>query len=225
MGPAVVAFIVALAARGIFVADRYAIPIDIALVFTAAIGAADIVVRGAAWVSFPRSEPWRTRATLIIVALAAVLITGPPGIFDAGTQVSTRNQRALNANLRAGEPVIRSALASLPEVDASHGVADWPDGKPPLVVVPVPTRPRAIVDLGLPIDAVGSYGAAGIDLTKLPPDASQVILHSRSRGLPRNSASRFEIEKPTSIDGRQVDPLVADPTRGYWVLLVKAVNR
>jgi hypothetical protein len=221
LGPGIAIVLVALAARGVFVADRYAIPIDVAITFAAAFGATQIVVRGLEGLGPAPPSEWRTALVAVSIAVAAFLMTSPPGFLDSSLLATVRMQRQLSANEARVLPTIRESIATLPDAPLVRAGAHAPFGQYPVLIVPVPIRPRIAVELDLSLSAIGSLGSRDIDLTTLRSEGATLIYHDRLDG----SAGHFkklEIEYPAMIDGRRVEPLLTDFVSGYWLVRVAA---
>ena len=221
--PGLAAVLVLLGARGIFVADRYAIPIDVATLFAAAVGAAELarrlvgagVERRIGEVTLPGA------GTAAAIAVIAVLVTGPTAPFDAGLRATLNTQRLVAENETRTLPAIRSALAALPDAALLPAGAAWTTGHPALIVVPVQVRPRLVAELGLSLRAVASSAGGAIDPGVLPAGASQLVYLDRAAGADVGQLAPLAAGRAAVIGGRSVDPLVADPNAGRWLLLVR----
>ena len=132
LGPGIVAFLFFLSVRGTFVATRYAVPVDLAVLFAAAIGTARVAeeigrVVAARWPHLaPTDQRARTRlaaGAAVVAALLALASGWPPAMVAATTASAARDARQLAANERAAVPVLRTALAGL---QGSHDAAAGP---------------------------------------------------------------------------------------------------
>jgi hypothetical protein len=222
LGPGVATFLLVLAARHIYVSSRYYIPIDLAILFSAAIGVSAVRV--------PMS--WRPRlstllerlgppiaqrltvslATLAVVGLAIVVLSGGLAARKSGLQSQLAYFRDLNHGADMALPALRSGLDTVGAVPLS---ATQPGQTGPMRVTgPVLLRPRLIVDLGLPAWEVGSGP---------PPSGTQdfLIFHDRATDTPASSFAAYEISAPAQVGSARLTPLLSDSTAGYWVVLVR----
>lgn len=218
-GPGVAAFLLSLSLRGIYVSDRYAIPIDLTLVFAGAIGAGAVVaflLQGA--------RPGGLKSDLLplpiavagaaVVALAAVLLSGRWGPTDPALRASMTYWRTINADADAVMPTVRASLGSVQAISWSSE----PDatGGPVKLIVPVLLRPRFALDANLPLWEVQSGSPF-----PLTTSDSFLIFHDRTADVPPGRYPELEIDQPTTIDSSVVTPLLAQPSAGCWVLQVE----
>lgn len=214
LGPGVAVFLVLLAVRGIFVSERYAAPIDIAVYASAGIGLGGLSID---WLERSserlRHAPWMPggRQGLMVTAgvVAAIVLAWPHGTFD--TTLRTQVRRSLETAIDADRsvPILR---ANLP---ARSGVA------PPVVLVPVAVWPRMVVDLGLLLTDVGATDQLTIQPANGVPRAGQIIVHDRRAERRPAALAAFEIAAPTKLGGLTLDPLASDPARGLWIVAVR----
>ncbi len=221
--PGLAVFLVLLGARGIFVADRYVIPIDVAVLFGAAIGAAEIAKRIAGPETVRRIGTVTARGlgAAVLVAGLGVLVTGPSAIFDADLRATMTAQRQLAQNVTGNLPAIRDALSALPDARLAPADATWPSAHPALIVVPVPIRPRLVAELHLSLHAVGSSSGGPIGIAGLPAGVSQLVYQDRAGGADTGELAGLVVGQAASIDGRSVEPLVANFQAGAWLVLVR----
>lgn len=223
LGPAVAAFLVALAVRGIFVSDRYLAAVDLALAFAAGIGAAAIVrwatsldrdlMRSGS--SFAGMPPARAGG-LVAVGLIAVLLAGPYWEVDPDLRASVSRSRRLAADSDRSVQVIRPELDTIPGAHDPIGPDDVPPE--PLVLGPGPIQPRLVVDLDVSIPTVSLIRAAEIDVGGGYPEPGRFVIHSLVGDAPAPEWSELEVTQPTVIGDTRVVPLIADGSRGLWVL-------
>lgn len=228
LGPGTAAFLLLLAARHIFVDDRYLVPIVVAMIFTAAIGLSAISIPELA--PSPSDPPrhrggaparWRQAIAALVVAVIAVVSSPTIGPLDRPTRATIVSARHLAQSAERALPAIRTALADrIPGGAASGGSEPGGPASTRRVVVPVPIRPRIAVDLGLPLDQVRSYSdprawAAG------GPSVGELILIVADAALtPSPEAAAFRLSSPATVQGVPLVPLVADPAEGVWLLQV-----
>ncbi|HEU0236227.1 MAG TPA: hypothetical protein VFR14_07270 [Candidatus Limnocylindrales bacterium] len=210
MGAGIAAFLVLLAARGIYAPHRYAIPVDLAVLFVAAVGFGRLVDLAAARVA--RRSIGRSAATgvafLAVIGVVALVGRGP---FDPGLAQTVGDLRAVNEHAaRVGALVRDSAL--LP-----------PENEHPRILVPTPVRPRIAVDLGLPLDQVGGLSPRALDPATASYAIGQVVIHDRRGDVPRGEYAVLETDTTTSIGGVILEPRFSDEAGGLWVYVVTDV--
>ena len=204
LGPAMAAFLVVLASRETFVSERYAAPVDVAVAFTAGIGIAAIRLRPGGGPSSRPPAPWRPLATAAIGAIAAALLVWPMGLLAPTVRSAVADNLSAAADLSRVVPALDELLAEQPFVAGE-----------PRLAVPGRLGPRIAVDLAIPLTAIANTDALNPD-TITP---GLVIFHHR-RAERRPSAQSFlEIDAPSVIRGITLEPLAADPERGWWIVV------
>jgi hypothetical protein len=211
LGPGVAAFLVFLAMRGIFVSDRYAASIDIAVAAAAgvALGGISIDVLERIASTFPRLTGAGTTAGVVAAAVAAVLMTWPQGPFNDTLRSQVRT------NLDAGADADRAASTIMAEL------ATTTSRPSPLLYVPTSVQPRMAVDLGLSLTEVEGTDGLTIDLAEKTLQAGEVVVHDRRAERHPGALAALEVTGRTVIGGLTIEPLLADPRRGLWVLAVR----
>ena len=219
LGPTIIAALLALAARGIYVDRRY-------------LAAPELVTCLAAGIGFGAALRWTTAAAMrsrgttqrvagllsaragpvVVAALLALLIVPPYFVRVPGVRgtVGEAIQEAIGLELAL--PIIRVALASPP---------DPPAGLRPLIV-PRNLRYRAALDLDLPESQVGRQDPARFHLGSGFPAAGQVVVHTRFEAVlaPDSDLRRIEVSAPAVVDGVPVAPLLANEGAGIWVVRI-----
>lgn len=229
LGPGIVALLIALALRHVYVSDRYLAAIDIALIALAAMSLRPVAIflEGRHW---PSSLPSMGRIATSLVSASIGAGLGLAAVWGLG--LGNKSVRAYIADQRAealhadeARPIVAAALDVIPEVRTSPPGLDWhtPAPEVTLIRVPVLERTRMAVALGLPASRVGSTGAS-----MLVPDAqflssSRVVVHDRLGDSPASAYTVLEIDHPTIIGGRLITPLAARAGQGWWVLAVQPV--
>ena len=210
LGPGIAAFLVVLAARGIFVSERYVAGIDIAVLAASGIGVAGLSIALCG-----RTRTWLARAdgrgVLVISAAAtlAVVMTWPRGPMDAALRNEIRNGVDTAIDADRAVAVLRPLLAAA-------------TGSPnPAVIVPTPVRPRIAIDLGLPLTAVGGTSAKMLDPSAIPLAPGVIIVHDRRAEAVPSALRALEVGSITVVDGRTIEPLLAAPERGLWIVVVR----
>ena len=231
LGPGVVALLFILAARGTFIATRYALPVDVAVLFTAGIGAAGVAEAIKRWIQGPGAHRrwlrWAqlgdgrggaTRgAVLLAGAAAAVLIGWPPALVAPATQTLAAGARLLAENERAAVPVLKDALAGLP--GARDEVAG-PGQRPITVVAPVAMRTLLAADLGVPLTRLGSASAASLTPTGGVLGRTAFVVHDRAADRADPVYQHLEVGGVTTYAGQTLTPLLVDTQAGLWIYAV-----
>ena len=209
IGPGIAAFIVLLAARGLYAPDRYALPIDLALFLLAAMGFGQLVELTAERVG--RAAIARR---LIVGGAFAVAIGGVAlariGPFDPSLRGTISDLRTLNENAARVEPLLRSRAAQGSTAEA----IGW--------IVPTAVRPRIAVDLGVPLTDIAGLSTAWIDPSSGLLRDGQVLFHDRQGDLPRGRYGVLESDGELSLGSFTLRPLLVDDMTGAWVYQVVA---
>ncbi|MFL5726628.1 MAG: hypothetical protein ACJ77F_09845 [Chloroflexota bacterium] len=215
MGPGIAAFLVLLAARGLFAPERYALPVDIAVAASAAITAGSLVDLAADAVGRRRAgadAPSRIAAAVMVpvAALGCLAILGA-GPFDTGTVQAIADARAVSGDLVKALPALR------PEGDAAPapGVR-W--------FVPGSVRPRTAVDLGVPLTSLRRLPADLLEPGAASLTSGQRIFFDRRAALPPGVA-RLGDGAPIAVGPLDLEPILSDPANGYWVYEVRPSTR
>ncbi|MDQ6682284.1 MAG: hypothetical protein M3Y88_03320 [Chloroflexota bacterium] len=209
------ALLVLLAARHIYVSDRYFLLIDAALILAAGFGASAIAellslaamrVRS---VGIPRIV--RPVAAMTLGGLVAIALGWPLASFDPRVRSTLGTHLALSEHFATSLPLIRAALAA-PSRQA--GVGRQPSVR---LSVPLPLLPRAVVDTDLSWLQVGLN--AGVEPGSQFPIAGQIVFHDRL-GDPRLKVlTAIEVVTPRRVGSVVVRPLRVDRAAGYWLVL------
>jgi hypothetical protein len=217
LGPGVAAFLVLLGARGTFVSARYLAPIDLSLLFTAGLGLTTLdvpIVRR--WLGRTLSLDRSRVVVPLLVGAFAALAFAPNGLIDATTRHAILNQVQLHANERRAIAAIRVELAAPSACfEATRSSAARARST---VIVPSRLRAQAVVDLDLPLTDVAKPG--GITMSGGLPAAGQIVYHDRLDGQTSSSYAVYEIKAPVTKGAVRLVPLLADATRGLWVIRV-----
>jgi hypothetical protein len=204
LGPGIVLFLFFLSARGTFVATRYAVPVDIAVLFAAAIGlgrlAEEFAHRTAArWPRLSAGDAAGRTRRIVGGALASTMLAlacaWPPAILAPTTRTAAADARSLAQNERASLPVLEAALAGLP---GSRDVHAAPGQRQVVLFVPVPMRTLLAVDLDIPLTRLGSTSAGGLSGTPSLLSQTDLVVHSRPGPeiLRRFIRRLFRLENP-----------------------------
>jgi hypothetical protein len=209
MGAGIAAFIVLLAARGLYAPDRYALPVDLALFLLAAIGFGQIVDLAVERIGRTAITRRLMVGGAFAVAIGGVALTRS-GPFDPGINATITDLRTLNENTAHVESVVRS-VSTEPSVIAAIG---W--------VVPTAVRPRMAVDLGVPLTEVAGLSLAWLDASNALLQDGQVVFHDRQGDLPRGRYGALEADRDISLGAFTLRPLLVDDVAGAWVYEVVA---
>lgn len=220
LGPGILIFLLILATRGTFVTLRYAVPADVALLFTAAIGA------GVAWAWISRRVSWlRERPALApalgatLLGLVAVLAGWPPAPLDTATRDTAARQLDVARRELTVVPLLNARLDALPgSRDAKAPAGDVPYA----LLVPVPIRTVLAVDLAVPLTRIGSTSGSGLD----PPPGflaiTDLVYHDEVADAPDERYGMLEVNAPTQVaGGLTLVPFINDPPPGMWLLEVR----
>lgn len=220
LGPGIAAFVLFLGSRHVFVLDRYALPIDMAVIVAAGVGFSALAVPALSTLLADR--PWIRAAAYTTIAAALGLALSPTvAPLDRTVITQIRNDRAAIADFGAARPSIVAGL------DAVPGVRARPDRAEPLnpgtgeevaLLVPARLLPQAAVDLALPLNRI-----ARTDPTRLAPDGTyptigQLIYHDADLDAPPAAFTFLEVGAPATLGPIRIVPVHVDAGRRTWVL-------
>ncbi len=232
LGPGMAGFLLFLAIRHIEVPDRYAAPIDLALILAGGIGAAWLLAAAARRFG-PRVDPGAHRAGLLTAGASmvlavglAVLATWPGGILDSGLTGAVRTSLALAADVDQMVPTLRGI------VDGSSLARLWPDtisqtsdgSTPSLLLVPLPYRPRLSVDLDAPLTTVGAIVPNRFGLPGTYPAVGQFVAHDRRADGTYSAFAWYETTLARVVGQATITPVAADPARLWWITRIDAAQ-
>jgi hypothetical protein len=208
-----------LALRGVFVAARYTLPIELAIVLAAAFGLAVISVELVGRVRALRDAqegglPTLSAGSAIAVGAGlAVLLSGGLGSLERELRIDVRDQQQFTRNLEAARPAIEDALAAGNGGDVATGVR---------LLVPVAARPRLSLDLDLPLTEIGSTNPATLDPAAGIPAPGQLVLHDAHGDPDADEYDPFETLEPRDLGPVTLVPVANDPDAGWWLVEVTA---
>lgn len=210
LGPGVAVFLVLLATRGVFVSERYAAPIDIAVTFAAGVGLAGLSFDAGPWLrsrlAIPASVEGGRVASIVAAAAIAVVLTWPNGLLDARLRQQVESSLATGVDLERVVPLLADAIAAEPDAVRSAGIA-----------VPGSVGPRLAIDLGLPTTRLVDIGTIGeASLT-----SGLLVLHHRRAERRPDRSSMFEIDGPTAHGAVELQLLASDAARGWWLVRIR----
>ena len=220
MGPGIAAFLVLLAARGLYAPHRYAIPVDVTLVLLAAIGVARVAIVAAGRVAraaaagpgVPRAGGMAGARTGVVAATFALAIgwvaAAGGGPFDPELARAVDDTRTLNENAARVMPILRETAGSRP------------NGTPIGWFVPSAVRPRIAVDLGVPLTDVGGLSLRALDPASATFAPGQRVFHDLRGDLPRGGYAVLEAGDEIRLGGVVLRPLLIDADRSLWLYAV-----
>lgn len=208
-------------ARGTFLSSRYLVPIDLGLLFAAAIGVSAL--------DLPAIRRWAgrwirpaLRPVLLPVAggLAVALAIAPMWPLDPSVRASVSTQVKLHANARRAFQAIRMELVAAPSwsgLPPSQEISAHP-----LLIVPPTLRAQAVAELDLPLTQVGYSYDIWLDPARGLPTAGTIVYHDRLDDDPADPRYQLlEIDRPTTIGRYRYVPILVDKAAGFWVLRVE----
>jgi hypothetical protein len=218
LGPGVAAFLVALAIRDVFFSARYAETMDLALLVAAGIGlsAIDVPALHASVSRFADSSGRALVASVTAGAIAAAAFA-PIGVLDATLRQTVGHEIQLLRDEQRAVEAIRRALAGVPSW--RDGTGQLSGGRPRLLV-PARLLEQLIVDLDLSALAVARTTPTGVDISKGRLLVGQIVYHDRLDDVADARYAVLEVDQPTTIGSVRLVPLLADKSRGMWVLRV-----
>ncbi len=216
----VAALFVLIGARGTFLSVRYLAPIDLGVLFAAALGVSILDTPTLRRQLGPRFRRGGRGIALAVAggALAGVAVA-PLWPLDQAVRVSVADQVRLHRNARAAIAVVREALgptASWRDLSPAEAAA-----VPHQVLIPRQLRAQAVVDLGLPLNAVWYSSPGLIRPSDGLPSPGTIIYHDRLDDAPQSRYAVLEIDQPTTVGKLRLVPLLSDPKKGVWVIRVE----
>jgi hypothetical protein len=213
LGPGTAALLAWLATRGIYISNRYMVPIDLAVIFTAGVGVAG------SWRWLTHSMASSSRWSRVIpavgaaLAIALALVAGWPPVF-----LDTHARNEANQLVRMALDADRALPPMESELQATPGSRDV-NGRT-TVLVPTLMRPRMAVDLALPLTRINGSSAAA--MAPHTPFLGDIRLAFHDQGAqPEPAWDVLEPRAPTKVADVVLVPLVVDPDRGIWVVRVE----
>jgi hypothetical protein len=218
----IAAFLLLLAARGIFVSSRYLASIDLALIMAAAVGVGRLRVPS---LRRPSIAPPALALGLsaLVGAVIAVALSAPFGPLDGSTRSEIRNERLLAEHADAALATLGHELDAIPASRTFTGDVAL-EGRPAnghaSLLVPVLLRPRMSIDLDVPLTNVGGLTPRhAIPGALLQP--GEVIFHDRLGDLPADGYPTFELDQASDFGSLRLEPIVSDAAHGWWVLAAR----
>ena len=225
LGPGVAGFLLYLGARHTFLLDRYALPVDIAIIAAAGIGVDALVVPVLAPI-LEGSLHARSRGVLLAVAAVGVALALAPTLapLDRTLLLRVHTDRQLVADFQSAAPTIEEALEGISRVRDMPSVRD-PDGltppAKPALLLPARVYPMAAVQFELPLTQVARLQPTRVNGTGSYPSAGQIVMHDRIIDLPVSRFRFMEVDRPTREGPLRLVPLLANPLRGLWILRIE----
>jgi hypothetical protein len=204
MGPGIAAFIVLLATRGLFAPERYALPVDFALLVLGGIGLGWVVAQVVEWITAsPDLRGALLTGALLVTLLGLWAIRAGP--FDADLARVVGDVRTLNENAAQVAPLLRDAA---PE-PADGAAVRW--------IVPSAVRPRLAVDLAVPVTELGGLALSAVDPATTRLSAGQAVYHDLRGDLPRGGYAALETGREVRLGDIVLRPILVDSERGIWL--------
>ena len=237
----VIALLVVITWRQVYVTTRYLEPADIGLLVAAAVGAGWIaeVASGAvasrlAGADEPgprgavRPIPRRAIGPALAIGLAVVIAAivaarDLPAAVGGSIAAELERVRTTSRNADLVRPRLAAILAAAPEAvpPPIEGPAGLPivDTRRATILVPRTLVNRLLVDLDAPITRLADSWLAIRPSGGEPAVSSgQVIYHDRAGDLRPELFGSFEIAEPATWAGFQLSPLFTDPRAGIWIV-------
>ncbi len=226
LGPGILAFLVFLAARGVFLSERYLSPPDLAVLFTAAVGVGSLRIPSVRDALLAVRDTGRRTlalglASVALGGLAALALVRPFAPLDRALAQKIDGNLAMFIHLGSAEPDIQHALGAIPGARDVTAPPGSPDGGT-LLLVPVLLRPRMAVDLAVPLTRIAGTNGPAITTTGAYPAPGQLVYHDRLGDAPASAFHVLEVSAPTDVGAIHLDPLLADPSSGVWLVSVRA---
>lgn len=219
----VMAFLMFLAFRQVYVSGRYIAPADVALIFSAGIGIASLRVPTIEALMRDRSWDLRPLAMIAVAgSVAALAIVRPFGPFDGATRSAIAVNSVVHRDIDQVVPDLRRAVSDAP------AIRDWPDdgsptramGERAAILAPILTVPQLAVDLHLPLSSISGTVGSSIRSDGTYPRSGQIVFHHVDRDQPPEAFDLFEVDRTTANGSITVDPLRIDPDQRYWVVRI-----
>jgi hypothetical protein len=226
LGPGILAFLVFLSVRGVYISDRYLGPPDLVALFAAAVGVgglrAPAVRSGLAGLMGPRQRASALRvAAAVLGGAAALALVRPFAPVDPALARTIRANLAGSIHLADAEPAIAAALSSIPGARDIVPPAGAPDDGISLLV-PVLLRPRIAVDLDVPLSRIAGTSGQRLTTSGDYPAPGQLIYHDRVGDAATDAFRLLEVSVPTPRGSIIIDPLIADPAQGIWLDAIRS---
>jgi hypothetical protein len=222
LGPGVAAFVLFLGSRGVFVIDRYALPIDLAIIGAAGVGFSALAAPVLS--SVLANRPWARAAGHVVIAAALALALSPTvAPLDRSVITQIRTERAVIADFAAARPALAEALDQVPGVrarpDRAEALNPIADG-PLVVLVPARLLPQAAVDLRLPLTRIARTDPSRLAADGSYPVAGQLVYHDTDLDTPATEFAFLEVDQPTTLGPIRIVPLRVDDARRSWVIRI-----
>ncbi|MEP6680121.1 MAG: hypothetical protein ABJB65_01460 [Chloroflexota bacterium] len=228
LGPGVAAFLLYLGARHTYLLERYALPVDIAIVTAAGIGLAALAALAVPVLApiLEGSLRARSRGVFLAVAAVGVALALAPTVAPLDETLLHRldTDRQLVADFQSAAPTIEKALRGISRVRDMPSVRNPDDVTPPAkpaLLLPARVYPMAAVQFELPLTQVARLEPSRVNGTGSYPSAGQIVMHDRMVDLPASRSRFMEVDRPTREGLLRLVPLLANPLRGLWVLRIE----
>jgi hypothetical protein len=229
LGPVVAAFLLYQGARQIYVLERYALPIGIAVTVAAGIGFAALAVAVLApYLEGSILKPARGMVLAIVAVGVAVTMVPAVAPFDQSVLDAIHRDRQLVLDFQAAAPTIEEALDGVVHVRDMPSLRDpdalTPPARPALLV-PARVYPMAAVQFGLPLTQVARLVPRRVRGVDSYLSAGQIVMFDRIADLPAGSLRSLQIGQPAMRGPLCLVPLLAKRYQGIWVVSVEPAGR
>jgi hypothetical protein len=198
-GPGMAGLLLLLAADHVYFPDRYAAPIDIALV-----AAAGWLVGHVATALARGSRPWVPSILTVVAAMVIGAATvWPVGVLDPDLRSKIRDSLAVASDADRVEPT----LLALSE------------GRRTVFRAPTAVRERLAIDLGVPLTRMLDLYRNPVTPEDWQSAVGHIVFHDRhvEEALPA-----LEVTTMRPFGGAVAVPIQVDPEAGYWVIEIRA---
>jgi hypothetical protein len=220
LGPGIAAFLLFLAARGIYVSNRYIAPADLALIFAGGIGVASLRMPLLGRLLVARRAGALPIVAALLGSVAALAVIRPFGPLDGSTRLTIAVNNRVHHDLDRATPAIDAALSKVDGVRAwpTNGSPTGPTGDRAVLLAPVLTVPQLAVDLRLPLSSITGTVGSSITADGRYPRVGQIVFHDVDRDVPRSAFRIFEVDTATVIGNITIKPLLVDGAHRFWLV-------
>jgi len=217
---AVATFFIASGSRGTVISNRYLMPINLGIVFAAAVGlgAFDVPVVRRVFRPLSGRGGWGIAGAVVALGASVAVALAPSWPFAPGIRASVAAQRTREGNAERAFAALSTSIGSVP---AWRGVA--PPADPETVVyIPAALRAQGIVDLDLPLWAGTKLFASMVDPANGLPAPGSILYHDSWADRPAPVWRQVELTEPAIAGRLLLTPILADGRAGIWIVRVEA---
>jgi hypothetical protein len=233
LGPATVAFVLAVGSRNLIVLERYLTPTDVAIVFAAGIAVGvtwtwlrDTITRRGQLRS-GRVTSLASAGAVTLAVVAALVLSRRVGPWDVPLRTQLARESRAATDLAALVPAIRR------EVDRGPGSRALPPARRPFayawtgdlarVALLMPARffPTIIAELGLAADRVATLGDPRFGTDGSYPRPGWLVVHIKAVPDPDRRYTFLDVDGPTTVGRIRLVP-IATVDRDAWLFRIEA---